>query len=54
VSRSPNVSASGIQLDDYNGNVTGTGLLNMFKKLDLLEYMNKSVSQWCNGAVEIC
>lgn len=46
MSRSPNVSSSGIQLDDYAGNVTGTNLLNMFKKLDLLEYMNKSVNDF--------
>ncbi|KAK9899000.1 hypothetical protein P389DRAFT_194014 [Cystobasidium minutum MCA 4210] len=38
---SPNVSAGGEQLQEYAGNVTGTNVLNMFKRLDLLEYMNK-------------
>lgn len=40
-SPSPNVSSTGVTLEPYTGNVTGTNVLTEFGALDLLAYMNK-------------
>lgn len=40
---SPNVSSTGIPLEDYSGNVTGTAVLTQYERFDLLDYMNLSV-----------
>jgi len=37
---SPNVSSTGIPLEDYTGNVTGAAVLTQFERFDLLDYMN--------------
>merc|ERR1711939_49475 len=38
---SPNVSSTGVELQPYTGNVTMTGVLQKFGRLDLLAYMEK-------------